>query len=273
MTPELQATIAAYLVSCYPEEGCGFIVHEAGAADTFIPCPNVSETPRGSFMIDVRLHVAIADQYELVALVHSHPDAWAHPSDADRVSCEAMGVRWIIASVLQHAGDGSPHVAAWEEFEPVDYRAPLEGRQFSHGVLDCYTLIQDWYRLERGIELPHFERRDGWWDDGKSDLYTDGFESAGFRTVPPGAPLQAGDVILMQIRSRNGTPNHGGVYLGGGKLLHHPYGRLSRVEVYGGMWAQYTRRVVRRTEDFTDAHDSPVRGNGTEVRSGPPTAA
>jgi cell wall-associated NlpC family hydrolase len=112
-------------------------------------------------------------------------------------------------------------------------------------VLDCYQLIVDWYAQERGVTLPQFARADEWWNDGKSDLYTEGFPLAGFTKLPEGAALQAGDVILMQIRARNGVPNHAAIYLGDGLILHHLHGRLSSRDVYGGMWAENTRAVVR----------------------------
>jgi cell wall-associated NlpC family hydrolase len=242
-------TIDAYHNHClteYPREACG-IVARLGEVDSYIPCVNVAADKDAEFEIDRHVYTAIEDHFdELLALVHSHPDVAATPSDADKVGCEASGLPWVIVSVLKHAGDDVPHVAGEHHLQPEGYIAPLIGRQFHHGVLDCYTLIQDWYAREQGIALPHFERRDKWWDDGVSDLYTEHFEEAGFERLPQGAPLQRGDVILMQIRSRNGKPNHGGVYLGDGTLLHHPYGRLSRVDSYGGMWMQYTRLIVRR---------------------------
>lgn len=49
----------------------------------------------------------------------------------------------------------------------------------------------------------------------------------------------------MQVRSKNGVPNHAAVYLGDGLMLHHMYGRLSSRDVYGGYWREVTRLVVR----------------------------
>jgi len=44
-----------------------------------------------------------------VALVHSHPDAPARASEADKVECEASGVPWLIVSVRKDGGD--PYIA------------------------------------------------------------------------------------------------------------------------------------------------------------------
>lgn len=111
--------------------------------------------------------------------------------------------------------------------------------------MDCYTLIKDWYERERGVVLPDFERHDNWWNDGHSNLYMDHFREAGFEPVGQYPELEVGDVILMQIRSKNGVPNHAGVYVGDGMILHHMYGRLSCKAIYGGILRDYTRLVVR----------------------------
>lgn len=125
-------------------------------------------------------------------------------------------------------------------FEPCGYEAPLVGREFSHGVNDCYQLIRDWYARERGIALRNFERTEGWWERGE-DLYMKHYADAGF--YPVHGELEEGDVILMQVRAYEA--NHAAIYLGEGMMLHHLYGRLSSRDVYGGYWKDVTRAVVR----------------------------
>jgi cell wall-associated NlpC family hydrolase len=95
-------------------------------------------------------------------------------------------------------------------------RPPLIGRGFQHGVTDCYSYIRDWYRVERGVELPQFVRDWDWWKLG-DDLYAKGFASAGF-TEAHDAP-QRGDVLLYTVGSK--VVNHGAIYEGGGVLSHH----------------------------------------------------
>jgi cell wall-associated NlpC family hydrolase len=58
-------------------------------------------------------------------------------------------------------------------------------------VLDCYTLVRDWYRREAGIELPDFERADDWWNQGQ-DLYMQQFAQAGFSRIPDAAQILPG---------------------------------------------------------------------------------
>lgn len=244
----LQA-IQAHAVAEYPRECCGLIV--AGAdGEAYIPCRNVAMTPSDHFRLPAEDYADAEDRGEVLAVVHSHPNAPATPSDADRVMCEVpeqlcpgSGIPWHIISVGQVVGE-DPVCGDVQTIEPCGYVAPLVGRQFAHGILDCYTLVRDFYERELGIALNQYERDDDWWEKGQ-DLYSlDRLRAEGFELVD-GEP-QRGDMVLMQIRSP--VPNHAGVYLGEGQMLHHMHGRLSEVVTYGGMWAERTRYIVRHKE-------------------------
>jgi proteasome lid subunit RPN8/RPN11 len=251
MKQETIDAIGAHAVDEYPRECCGVVIVEKGR-EKYIRCANVATSKAEHFAISGRDYAAAEERGEIVAIAHSHIDAPPVPSEADRVSCEEHGVPWIIVSVRSDAG----RVAAAESvvFEPQGYSAPLVGRDFAHGVLDCYAIVRDWYARERSIELPNFPRRDGWWDAGEN-LYMDNLEAAGFERAT--GALQVGDVILMHVRNPAdankqspdaipGVANHAAVYIGDGVMLHHLYGRLSSRDVYGGYWQEVTRCVVRR---------------------------
>lgn len=223
--------IRAHAAAEYPREACGLVVVVRGR-ERYVPCRNAASGTE-HFVLPAEDFAAAEDLGEVVAVVHSHPDTPAMASEADLVSCEASGLPW--------------HILSWpaddlRTIEPSGYQAPLVGRQFAHGVLDCYTLVRDWYRIERAIALPDFPRRDDWWHQGE-DLYMRHYAKAGFAAVCQDQPEQPGDVILMQLRSP--VPNHAAVYLGGGHMLHHLHGRLSSRDVYGGYWQEITRCVLR----------------------------
>lgn len=233
----LQA-IQAHALAEFPKECCGLVV-ASGAGERYVPCRNAASTPSEHFRLPAEDYARAEDLGELLALVHSHPNAPATPSDADRVQCELSGLTWHIFSVGQV--DGVPECGDVRTIAPCGYAAPLVGRQFAHGVLDCYTLVQDYYARELGIRLGQYERQDDWWAKGEQLYSLDRLRAEGFDLIAD--EPQRGDLILMQIRST--VPNHAGVYLGEGLMLHHLHGRLSDRVPYGGYWAERTSYIVR----------------------------
>lgn len=242
MDKKVEESFRKHAEECYPEECCGLLVIFKGR-EVYIPCSNSSTRPTEDFCISAEEYSKADDMGEIVAVLHSHPNASANPSEADKVSCEATGLKWYITSVFKE--DGKPTSKDITETSPSGYKAPLIGRSFQHGVLDCYTLIRDWYKEEKDITLPDFKRPDDWWNDGESDLYREGFPKAGFIDLGHTDNLEIGDVILMQMRSGNHVPNHAAIYIGNSVILHHLYGRLSSRDVYGGFWRDCTTNILR----------------------------
>lgn len=211
-------------------ECCGFAVVEKGKLRYF-PCRNVA-TSNTEFIIHPEDYVR-ADELGIVGVVHSHLNGSPMPSMADLVGCEQSGLPWFIVAIPN---------GAYHRFEPTHYKAPLHGRPFVHGVLDCFSLARDYY-AEIGVEVLDFEREDEWWLKDRNLLTVDNFEKAGFRVVTDGT-LQEHDGVIMQ-NGKTDRPNHVGVYLGDGVMLHHTGDRLSCKTPYGGYWAKNTVFIVR----------------------------
>lgn len=229
------AAVREHAAQHAPRECCGLIVVQHGYKK-YIPCRNVSLSD-AEFEIDADDYAAAEDAGEIVAVCHSHPFTSPEPSQADRVGCETSGLPWLI---VNHP------VGHYVEIKPEGYRAPLIGRTFCHGVLDCYTLVQDYYRERLGITLPNFYRKERWWEHG-GNLYLDGLESAGF-WIASGPPIEH-DMLLMRVRSE--VPNHAAVYHLQGKrqlIMHHLQGRLSSRDVYGGWYQKNTTHVCRHKD-------------------------
>lgn len=243
MTTQARIEAEDHALRAYPRESCGFIVRTVEGQDIYVPARNAALTPSEHFVIPPEEFSRAINMGEVVQLVHSHPNVAAVPSQGDRVSCEESGFEWLILSVGK-GDDDKPYIAGDCVFRPSGYEAPLIGREFVFGVLDCYTLIRDWFAREQGVILKDFERRDNFWKEGpdKVDLYAQ-YEQAGFKRVIDGEELQVGDCMLMQLRST--FPNHAAVYIGGGYILHHLYGQLSKRDLYGFAWKEKTRFIVR----------------------------
>lgn len=213
----------------YPREACGLAVIVKGR-ERYWPCRNQAQGS-DQFILHPEDYAAADAAGDIVAVVHSHPDQPADPSEADRLACEATALPWHIVGVPS---------GQWVTLLPQGYQVPLVGRQYQHGVQDCYTLVRDWY-AQAGLMLPHFDREDEWWTRGQN-LYMDNFEGCGFREIDP-ADLAYGDALLMAVGGP--VPNHAAVFLGDNLIIHHAHNRLSGRDVYGDFWRKQTKHVLR----------------------------
>lgn len=230
MNMELREEAYQWAKSQMPKEACGVVIIEKGK-EVFIPCRNDSPI-NDAFVMNPDDYANAEDRGEIVRIVHSHVFLSPEPSDTDLVSCEVVGLPWSIVSVPN---------GIWKDINPSGYKAPLVGRQWCHGLLDCYSLIRDWYSQELGIELVDFERDFEWWNKGQN-LYVENFKTAGFFEVDL-ENVQKHDVLLMQVASP--VVNHGAVYLGDDLILHHLHRRLSSRDVFAGYWRRNTVKVLR----------------------------
>jgi proteasome lid subunit RPN8/RPN11 len=214
--------MVAHARECYPQECCGLLVQ-----GRYMRCRNIARQPEQGFAIHPKEYARIQPD----GVVHSHPDADALPTLTDLAGMRASALPWVIIG-LPHGKEGNPQICL--------HRAAAQsliGRRFIHGVSDCYSIIRDWYQCCRQITLPDFIREDRWWLNGEN-LYAQHFAEAGFIEHQVDAELQPGDVLLMRIGAQ--VVNHGAVYLGEGKILHHLYNRLSCEELYGGYYQRAT---------------------------------
>ena len=230
ISPSMRADIFQHARACAsmspPQEAAGVIAYDSSRKHSrYIACANAATRPQREFRIrraELNKHAPI------VAIVHSHPGGPAYPSCHDMQQQIATDLPWLIAVV---ATAGRPHISEeiviWGDAAPdLDMTAG-----YRHGVSDCYSLIRGWYGRMAGLCLPDFARDWEWWQVG-GDLYRQYFAEAGFRQLHPAdygggdsesfAP-QVGDIFLASLRSP--VPNHAGIYVGDGLILHHLAGR------------------------------------------------
>ena len=219
----------------YPAESVGFFYVRKGRM-RYHRAINISPEP-DRFMVAPDEYAAVESDGEIVALVHSHPNASALPSVLDQHAHAASGLDWLIVGLLLVDGEAETH------FMPACTEQPsLYGRTFVHGVNDCYSFIRGWYAEQRGVVLLDFARGDDWWHKGEN-LYVENFAKAGFAVVDT---PQIGDVLLMTIGA--GVPNHAAIYAGDNQIEHHLYGRLSCRDVYGQFYRDRTTHALRYNE-------------------------
>lgn len=213
-----------------PNECCGLAIIHKGKLK-YIPCKNLLSND--TFCIDPLDYVRAEDLGEVVGVCHSHVNISANPSEPDIISCNSSELPWLIVSYPSKE---------YTITEPTNYKPPLIGRPFFHGILDCYSLIRDYYKETLNINLKDYLREPNWWDNENYDLYEDNFRSEGFSIVTDGS-IKLHDIMLIQHGSTK--VNHGAICIGDNLILHHCTNRLSSKDTYGGYWRKHTRYVIR----------------------------
>ena len=215
-----------------PKESVGLLLNVRGK-ERYYPCRNLSMTAHQCFILDPEDYVKADNLGDIVAVVHSHPTTPAIASQADKVSCEQSGLPWHIVN---------PKTKQWGYYEPQGYEAPLLGRQWVWGVTDCWSLVRDYYKQEKGIKLKDYERPITPEEFMKDPLFESYAWRTGFRELRPDEKLQAGDILLMSIL--DSTLNHVAIFLGD-EVLHHLTDRLSCREPYSPWLLKCTGKRYR----------------------------
>lgn len=172
------------------------------------------------------------------AFIHSHINGYRCPSSSDlkcqkllNIPCGIVPVENKSAGRVLWLGDGILDV-------------PLVGRDFIHGVYDCYSLVRSYFWQKLKVKLRDYDRDDEWWFNNQ-DLYEQNFMNEGFEVIDLDENLQVGDCFLMKITGP--VSHHAAVYLGDEKILHHLDRRLSRVDNLS-QWGRFITKTVRYTK-------------------------
>jgi len=218
----------------------------------YLPCVNYATNPKEDFNIPAAIQMGVrAKGLEIQAIVHSHPEGPSYPSEQDMTGQISTDIPWVLVMT-----DGV-RVSPPEIWGGDAVIAPVIGREFLHGIRDCYSLIRDVFRIGNtalageGVDwplppilIPEYARADGWWGEPrrpKQNLYVENFKAAGFVEITR-EQIKPGDAFLTKIRSDN--LNHAGLLLPNNLILHHLPQRLSRREP-AGLWARAADTWVR----------------------------
>ena len=202
-----------------PKESVGLLLNVKGK-ERYYPCNNLSMTSYQCFILDPIDYVKADSVGEITGIVHSHPVTPPTPSQADLISCENSNLPWHIVN---------PKTEQWGYCEPSGYKAPLLGREWVWGITDCWSLVVDWYKEEKNIELLDYQRPAKVEDFLADPVFEKYLPSRGFRLLTPNEELINGDVLAMSIFGQG--LNHVAIFLDG-DVLHHLADRLSCKEPY-----------------------------------------
>jgi len=213
----------------YPREGCGVIGIVKGRKKWF-PCTNIADNDQ-DFIMSSDDYFNIVKTADILAIVHSHPDAENTASPYDIKNCNALGIPYWIFSYP----DMELNIV-----EPEERTYPLIGREYEFGVTDCFEAMRD-YLKEQNIEIPpRVPFEDNWWENELDYFSEDIIKNwGGVKVDTP----QKNDVLIFKVKAD--VPDHCGVYLGNDIFFHHAENRLSCRENLYPFWAKYIVGIYR----------------------------
>ena len=215
-----------------PKAAVGRVVNVKGK-QRYYPCRNLAITDHQCFILDPEDYVKADETGEIIGIFHSHPIDPPTPSQADKVSCEDSGLPWYIVN---------PRTEQWGYLEPCGYKPPLLGRQWVWGVTDCWSLVRDWYKENKNIELKDWERPLTPQEFNKNPMFERCAWRTGFRELRPDEKLIDGDLLFMSIMYP--TLNHVALFFQG-DVIHHLTDRLSCKEPYSEWLLKCTGKRLR----------------------------
>jgi proteasome lid subunit RPN8/RPN11 len=203
-TPAVDEAARLHSYSAGNEEAIGIVVD-----GEYIRIDNVSRDPENEACITDKDTIRCLDAQ---VLFHSHPGGLACPSEQDMRLQYEMDIPFVIH--VPRTND----IFCWGVGTAPP---PLIGRAFRHGILDCYTVIRDYYLQHLSIELPHgLPRGWDWWHKGQ-DIYEANFQDKGFKKVPT-SEARAGDAYMFKFLSPKVM--HAAVITDDQMVLHHTSG-------------------------------------------------
>lgn len=223
--PDVIAAAQAHALADFPREAVG-IIDRAGAYQRLAN----QAADRDDFA------VAPGAAAGAVALIHSHTNGNAAPSERDMRQQIATAIPWGIIMT-----DGQTAAAPFWWGDMLG-SVPLLGREWRSGITDCVSLVRDWFQAERGVLLPEMPREPDWARAHGAALAGAGFVRFGFGRVPA-AEASTGDVLVIRMAGAP-APHHVAVLLDGQDVIHHLTGDLSRREPLG-RWARFVTGVLR----------------------------
>lgn len=193
------------IISEYPKEMCGVLID-----DKFQQIENVSKEPERSFTLNPIEYYAVQDA--CTAIIHSHCATDIKtitfdirtPSYTDYIGQKSTKIPWYIF------GTNGKVV-----YDPIILpRVPSKqyiGRKFMWYINDCYTLVQDYYKFEYGIELINHEDSFNYMSN-KRNIFDNYTERAGFISRNYIGSLKQGELLVVHHKGLNAS--HLGIWTG-----------------------------------------------------------
>lgn len=203
----------------------GVILNKCGDFSA-IKCQNVSESPENSFFINRQEWLDLEKEGKISAVFHSHREEPTSFSEADIYMSEKMKIISILFNTLNQE---------FLVYAPKGIKINLIGRPYYPGILDCISLVVDYYKQKLNINISDLSHAFRFFpdilkktqlikkinkeDSGKLEEY---YKSNGFIEIGKSKKIKKGDLILSRSAEYIQPSSHVAIYIGDGKILHHP---------------------------------------------------
>ena len=229
--PNYELIIAQLAESNPTVEVCGVLKRAINDFDV-VPLDNIAPKPGNTFQMRPSDYAPYYRDGSIAGYFHSHPHTDEKPSQTDIRMSESLQLPCVIYSL---------QTKRFFTYTPNGAKTPLLERQFSFGVLDCFSLVEDYYSQVLNISLAPVPREYKDMIEGIRDMTSLMRERNLVQVDSP----KLHDIICMSVGVSSGACNHLGVHVGGSRMLHQLLNRKSEYVPYGGYWAKNTLFYAR----------------------------
>lgn len=215
------------------EETCGFL-YITFTDVKFYPCQNIALDKREYFEISKEDYLECLKLGKIVGIFHSHTANLISAFTQDDIDTAEEAEAPIY---LYHLGDKT-----WKEYIPPSYHVGLEGQMFIFGQQDCFSLVRHYFRQKHKIFIADYDRDEHYLQQADNRIL-DNFSNEGFINIKISGIPQKEDVFVFS--NTRDIPQHFAIFIGPGRVLHHPLGSLSRYDSFNGGWMKKCKLILR----------------------------
>lgn len=224
--------IKSQSIKDYPNETCGFIVRKN---EKFIclPCKNISKTPKDNFHINSTEFLKIKNIYNNIYYIyHSHVENENdYFSDQDKTCAENLNIPIILYHLKKNL---------FKIYSPLEISKNYIGRFYEYKKYDCFTLIKDFYKNEKNINL-NIDYSENLNEINVKEKILSYYNINNLKIVDSKEKLMLHDILFLYGQ---GT-KHLALYLGEDKILHQPMFGFSKIENYCNFYKRHTDLILR----------------------------
>lgn len=270
LAENIKKAIAEHAKELQPFECVGLILERSGSIETK-RLKNISAQAKYHCFVGLDQINAAAEGSKILAVYHSHFESEDFSLE-DKATSEKYNFKMVLYCVDKKI---------FKIYSPNGFIAPYVGRPWRQGIFTCIELLEDYCKNELKIEIKGWENvffdnvepedlkcfptsKVKYFDLGvfysktntdpiykkysnlfsSNKIYFNFLLDNGFKPVKD---LKKHDLLLTSVPFLEETDcaMHGAVFLGDGKILHHPYRRESAVAKFDEAFKFSLKHILR----------------------------